>query len=142
MIQPELFELTEEEAERLEQAADLLADPDVKHKWPQSLAGMMDVLASAHRADGMNPDQAMRLAAKGIVALARYHGGRQFYLPTNDALDLAVRDRMLFDRWMRGLATPEQLADEIDTTYTRVMQIIAAQRSLWRKRHDPELPGI
>lgn len=140
--QPELFELTDDEAEQLAHAVDLLEDPDVKCKWPHSLAGMLDVAAAVLRREALDTDLAESLAGKVIVALSRYHGARQHYLPTSDLLELALRDRNLYWRWMRCCATPDQLAAETGLTYTRIMQIIAEQRKLWRKRHEPGLPGL
>lgn len=43
---------------------------------------------------------------------------------------------------MRGQASPTELANEYGITYTRVMQILAEQRALWRTRHAPQLPGM
>jgi Mor family transcriptional regulator len=141
--QDELFALSAEEAEQLVDMAELLDDPDIKRKWPHSLAGMADVAASVLRSEeDLGVERAERLALKVIVALSRYHGARQFYLPTSEALELALRDRRMHWRWMQGRATPEQLADETGLTYTRIMQILAEQRRLWRKRHEPGLPGL
>lgn len=140
MSQSELFELTPEEAAELQATAEHLHDPDIRAKWPRSLAEHQDVLTAVLVADGIDPARAVDLAAKQVITLARHIGAQQHYLPNNDALDTAVRDRRAFQRWMRGLAKPDELAEEMGVTYQRVMQILAAQRSLWRKRHEPELP--
>jgi len=136
--QPELFEITDDMATLLEHAA----DPEHKDKWEESLAAMFDVAAAIFRREGLNDNDAANLAGKAVHGLAKYHGGRHFYLPRNESLDRAIRDRVMFHRWMNGQATPEQLADEQDMTYTRVMQIIAEQRALWRRKHEPGLPGF
>lgn len=138
MSQSELFAIDDNMSTLLEHAA----DPEHRDKWEESLAAMFDVAAAIFVREGIDQARAARLAAKAIHGLAKYHGGRHFYLPKNEALDRAVRDRVLFHRWMHGRAKPEQLADEYDMTYTRVMQIIAEQRSLWRQKFQPSLPGM
>lgn len=134
--QQEMFELSAEEAALLDQ----VIDPEIRHRWPESLAAMLDVVAAAFRSDGTPPDKAMRLAGKAMHALALYHGGRVFYLPRNAEAEYAIRDREIFDAWMRGQATPDQLAGRYRISYVRTMQIIAEQRGLWRKKWAPELP--
>lgn len=138
MDQSELFECTDDLAQLLEHAE----ATELKDKWPESLAAMLDVAAAVLRREGFEPERAMKLAGKVLYAESIYHGGRHFYLPKNDALDHAIRNRALFHRWMRGEATPEKLAEELGVTYTRIMQILSDQRKLWREKHEPQLPGF
>lgn len=145
MSQSELFEISPEDAARIEAAAKTLTESRVQqdpHKWPRTLAAMVDILVSLFRTEGIPNDQAIALATKGVIALARYEGGRFHYLPTTESLETATRDRAMFQRWMRGLATPDQLAADTGLGYVRVMQIIAEQRRLWRQAHEPGLPGL
>lgn len=136
MSQPDLFEIEGDMADLLEHAA----DPAYRDKWEESLAAMFDVVAAIFRREGLSGNQAARLAGKAVHGLAKYHGGRHFYLPKNEALDRAIRDRVMFHRWMNGKATPERLASDNGMTYTRVMQILAEQRQLWWRQNQPELP--
>ena len=136
--QNELFELDENDAALLDQ----VIDPEVRHKWPESLAAMLDVVAAAFRADGLPADRAARLAGKAMHALAIYHGGRMFYLPRNSEVEYAIRDRQLFHLWMTGQATAPELASRYRMSYQRAMQIIAEQRGLWQRKHAPPLPGF
>lgn len=136
--QGEMFELTPADIDVLNHAIDI----EVRDKWRESLAGMLDVAAAALRQKGFDHDEASALAAFVMHALAIYHGGRHFYLPKNGYLEKAIRDRQLFHAWMRGEQDPWQLADEHGVTYTRVMQVIQEQRGLWRKKHEPQLPGF
>ncbi|MCB1762189.1 MAG: hypothetical protein KDI27_03495 [Gammaproteobacteria bacterium] len=120
-----------------EEIADLLeneADPSLLDNWEKSLAEMFDVVAAILRREGVGDGLATRMAGKAVHGLAKYHGGRHFYLPKNEALDRAIRDRLMFHRWMSGKATPNELAAANGVSYTRVMQILAKQRRLWWKK--------
>lgn len=136
--QPQLFEIDPADARLLEQ----VVEPEVLAEWPRSLAAMMDVAAAALKVDGLPPEQATRLAGKVLHALARYHGGRAHYLPNNTEGETAIRDRQIFQLWMHGTCTPNQLVDRYRISYQRVMQIIAEQRGLWQRKHAPQLPGL
>lgn len=138
MSQPDLFDIDEDVTALLEH----VAEPEHLEKWKKTLSEIFDVAAAVFRREGFDEVRAAELAAKTIHAIAWYHGGRFIYLPTNQSASLAVRDRTMFHAWMTGKATPEQLADKHGISYTRVMQIIAEQRVLWRRRHEPELPGM
>jgi Mor family transcriptional regulator len=105
-------------------------------RWPQSLADMVDVAAQALAAEG---DRAQGLARQVLYALAKYHGGRQFYLPTGDALDRAIRDTRL---WQEYTGRPEDIARfvrETGLTEQAVYRILAEQRRLHRDRTQAKL---
>lgn len=141
--QPELFAMTDAEAADLAETADqMLSDPALKARWPERLSAIYDVARSAVATEGLPDDQIDRIATKAVIAWARYEGGRCFYLPTHDAIERALRDRRMFHRWQTGRADPHQLAEETGKTYARIMQILHEQRALWRKRHEPGLPGF
>lgn len=120
---------------------DEIADPELRHKWPDAMAGMFDVVASAFRHEGFEADKAARLAGLAVRSISIYHGGRQTYLPIGIAANF-VRDREIFHAWMSGKATPDDLVLTYKLSYQRVMQILDEQRKLWRKRFAPMLPGF
>lgn len=136
--QDDLFGIDPNDATLLEQ----VIDPEVRHKWPESLAAMLDVVAAAYRADGMETTQAAKLAGKAMHSLAKYHGGRMFYLPNNREAECAIRDREIFHAWMRGKLSAADVAERYRISYARANQIIAEQRGLWWRKHNPALPGF
>ena len=135
--QNELFELTEDDLDQLEK----MVDPEIRHKWPQNAAIIIDIAASALRNDGIEHECATNLAGKSLWAIANYEGGRHFYLPRGDELKAFIRNRELYHAWQRG-AKYDQLAAQSGLTLTRVLQIINEHAALWRRGHMPQLPGM
>ncbi|SNT07307.1 Mor transcription activator family protein [Pseudomonas segetis] len=119
-------------------ALEHMQDPEIRSKWPQALADMVEVIEAAHRRAGDDEATARKRALVTVRALSRLAGGRLIYVPKGDALDRALRDR---DIWQRhgGQNTVETLASDYDLTVTRVYSILAEQRALHRKRSQPSL---
>ena len=139
---PDLFPIDDEAAALLAHTRLMLDDPEIRARWPQTLADFLDIGAAALIRAGVPQDQALVWAAHVVIAQAHYRGGDHWYLPRGETLTTAVRNRLGFQRWFLGRATVADLKEEWGTTETRVFQIIAEQRELWRKRHAPQLPGM
>lgn len=132
-----LFEIDDKAIELLDE----IADPELRHKWPETMASMFDVVASSFRHEGFEPDKAARLAGLAVRSISIYHGGRPVYLPKGLG-GTFLRDREMFHLWMSGKATPDDLVNTHKLSYQRVMQVLDEQRKLWRKKHAPMLPGF
>ena len=97
-------------------------------RWAPQLAAMVAVLSATYRRQGMDDDNAARLATAGVLAWAEYAGGRMLYLPRGDRLKKALRDAEIYQRSRRG--NIEQLADEYGLTVVHVYRVCREQREL------------
>lgn len=105
--------------------------------WPGTLAEYFDVLVPVLVKRGRAHSVAIEDAAACVLALGRYCGGRQRYLPSGERLQTAVRDRMIWLEW-RG-NNRDALADKYELTTRRVEQIVAEQRAIHVRRIQPQL---
>ena len=117
-----------------------LDDPDIRARWPETLASMVDVAAHALMRELGDAGHARRLATAVIYALAKYHGGATFYLPKGDELDCAIRDKKMWDRYDGRRESVLALAKEYRLTEQAVYRILARQRAIHRRRTQPDLP--
>lgn len=109
-----------------------------KERWPQELVNAIEVLESAYHRAGYSDEAAFALARTGMVALADYRGGRQWYLPRGDALTTALRDAEIYRRARRdNIGT---LADEFELTERHVWRIVRQQYALHRRKIQLQLP--
>lgn len=93
---------------------------------------MCDFFESYFRNQGRDNGQAAR-EAKGVVTeLSRYFGGRQYYLPKGQRLELAFRDREIYQKFNgRNYA---ELAMQFNLTHMRVRQIVDEQKEMNRSK--------
>lgn len=137
MNQPDLLPPPEaDELDRLTALAGSTAaqNPD---KWPRLLANMLDVVDAAFRRQGLAAAQAGSLARLAMLALAKYHGGVSFYLPSGEEIERALRDDEI---WRDiGPLSAEDLARRHEISVQRVYQIYAEQRALRKARQQPGL---
>ena len=109
-----------------------------KDRWPRDLVRAIEVMEAAFMQAGHTEAAAFELARTGVVALANYGGGRQWYLPRGDALTTALRDADIYRRSRRGnIAT---LAVEFGLTERHVWRIIRQQYALHRLKVQLQLP--
>ncbi|MFM5201574.1 Mor transcription activator family protein [Aeromonas caviae] len=74
----------------------------------------------------------------GIGASPLY-GGRAYYIPTGDHLKAALRDRAIWDEFNgRNI---DQLARKHGLSVPQTYAVVAEQRQLTRRRHQPDLFG-
>jgi Mor family transcriptional regulator len=107
--------------------------------WPQTLAELVDVFADhLQRRKGHASEAARKEAQDLTVVLATYFGGRQIYLPRNEKLRLALRDKQIW-RAFDG-KNIDLLEKRWRLTRQQVYNIIAQQRALHQKGLSPELP--
>lgn len=118
-------------------ALERLEDPELLKKWPQGLTDMIMVIEAAMARRGASRDQARRVAFVAVRALSQFAGGRSFYIPKGEALDRALRDRELWERF--DGSNVSELATWAHLTEVQVYAILAEQRKLARRRVQPEL---
>ena len=108
----------------------------LKAKWPQSLADLADVMASELKREGVaEPGVKSRKLA---LVLAHYLGGRAYYIPTGEKLKAALRDLEIFERWYQN-EPMDSIATHYKLSHPQLYVIIAEQRKLHRKRHQPDM---
>ncbi|ELO0986305.1 positive regulator of late transcription [Citrobacter freundii] len=109
---------------------------ELEHHWPQMLVALVDVMEAELKRLNVGADSRM-LARKLALAMSHYMGGRQYYLPSGDKLVNALRDDMIYSRFNgRNLET---LRREHRLSQTQIYDIIARQRKLHTRRHQPDL---
>ena len=132
----DLFADDHEQLGQLADKMDLIPTAELKVKWPKALAELCDVMAcELIRLGIQDPDSKSRKLA---VVLAHYMGGRAYYLPTGEHLLAALRDREIFEKWLANVQI-DALAREYGLSHPQIYMVIAEQRKLHRKRHQPDL---
>lgn len=114
-----------------------LQTPEIRAKWPKALADLVTVIESANGRAGDDQDAARDRAVIIVRALSKYAGGRQLYIPKDDVLERALRDREIWNRFQGN--NVDELASTYKLTAVKVYSIIAEQRLLHRQKVQPSL---
>jgi len=118
---------------------DQIPAPELLAKWPKALSELVDVLTLELTRGGMTLPQAQAQARKLALVQAHYMGGRAYYIPTGDHLKAALRDRAIWDEFNgRNI---DQLARKHGLSVPQTYAVVAQQRALTRRRHQPDLFG-
>ncbi|ASX11592.1 transcriptional regulator [Aeromonas dhakensis] len=118
---------------------DQIPASELTAKWPKALSELVDVLACELVRGGMAQEQAKAQARKLALVQAHYMGGRAYYIPTGDHLKAALRDRAIWDEFNgRNI---DQLARKHSLSVPQTYAVVAEQRELTRRRHQPDLFG-
>lgn len=118
-------------------ALEHMLSPEMRAKWPEALANLVDVITAAHQRAGEDMDSARTRALITVRALSIYAGGRPLYLPKRGVLDRALRDREMWERYTGN--NVDALADAYALTRVGVYKILGEQRALFRNRIQPML---
>ncbi|MGR6980831.1 Mor transcription activator family protein [Testudinibacter sp. P27/CKL/0425] len=110
---------------------------ELAHRWPQSLAELIDVLACELTRQGTDSDKAKQTAAKLAGVIAHYLGGRSTYIPNGAVLKDALRDYSIYAKFS-GRNVPE-LCKEFNLSESHIYAIIRQQRTLIRRRYQRDL---
>lgn len=132
----DLFADDHESVGQLADRLDLIPTAELKAKWPQSLADLVAVMECELKREGV--DAPGSISRKLAVVLAHYLGGRAYYIPTGETLFAALRDREIFERWYQN-EPMDSIATHYKLSHPQLYAIIAEQRKLHRKRHQPDL---
>jgi len=103
--------------------------PELRARWPQALADMVDLVVAVQRRRGRSHDEALGDAEACALAIGQYHGGRQWYLPSGERLRTAARDRII---WLdyKGRQDLPALMRRWRIGERRLEQILAEQKAL------------
>lgn len=132
----DLFADDHEALGQLVDRMDLIPTAELKAKWPKALAELCDVLECELNREGV-PAAASK-SRKLALVMAHYLGGRAYYIPTGEHLKAALRDREIFERWFTGVGI-DALARQFDLSHPQLYSVLAEQRKLHRKRHQPDM---
>lgn len=97
-------------------------------RWPRTLVAMVEVLTDHWQRTGRSDAQANADATDAVRVLAKHLGGINIYLPTGEALDLALRDQAIYAEF--NGQNHLFLARKHDLTKRQIERIIAEQRAL------------
>ena len=126
----------------IDDTLDLLANlnrEDVpRHRWPEQLAALVDLLVAAYKRRGRNAEEAMDEAQYVVLAQALYLGGKPMYLAKGDALEAALRHARIWHEFNGRNAY--ELADKHGLTLRQVQNIIAEQMRYRRGLRQGALP--
>ncbi|WP_296280584.1 Mor transcription activator family protein [Pseudoxanthomonas sp.] len=106
-------------------------------KWAQGLVQLIEVQEATFQRLGVDEAEAFRLARAATLAIAEFHGGRQWYLPRGDDLATALRDAEIYRRARRG--NIQDLAREYQLTDQHVWRIVRQQRALHLRKIQGDL---
>ncbi|ECY1177880.1 positive regulator of late transcription [Salmonella enterica] len=133
--QSELFE-HDPSVHQLLDHLDNIPVAELEHHWPKFLIALVDVMEAELKRQNVGTDNRM-LARKLALSMALYMGGRQYYLPFGEKLVQALRDDLIYSRFNgRNIET---LRREHRLSQTQIYDIIAQQRKLHTRRHQPDL---
>lgn len=107
------------------------------HRWAQGLVQLIEVQEAVFVRLGYASDEAFRLARAGVVAIAEFGGGRDWYLPRGDDLHAAMRDAEIWRRANRR--NIGALAAEHGLTERQIWRICNQQRKLHRDKMQGRL---
>lgn len=110
---------------------------EIMHKWPSTLAEIIDILTCELVRQGENSDNAKSKAAKLTGVMAHYFGGKSVYLPTGDVLKDALRNVQIYhDFDGRNVS---ELVSKYRLSESHIYAILREQRALLRKRYQRDL---
>lgn len=111
--------------------------------WPKTLLELFDVLAGFYeRRTGLDPGSAANKVKDVIISIARHQGGKAVYMPRDDKIRLAVRDRAIFKAF--NGSNHIELSLQARLTVTRIYSIIHRERradQIENKKGRKEHPG-
>lgn len=105
------------------------------HKWPLVLAELVGVFDAALQASN-DPNHEIN-AERMALALAKYMGGRQVYIPKASDMEAALRSENIYREFNGTNIT--QLSQKYSLCEPRIYQIIQAQRALAKQRNQLKL---
>lgn len=117
---------------------DHIPPEEIKHRWPQSLAEMVDVIACELVRQNVEKAQAQLMASKLASIIAHYLGGRSTYIPTGETLKDALRDYLIYAKF--NGKNIRELCEEFSLSESHIYGIIRQQRGLLKRRYQRELP--
>lgn len=132
--QRDLFE-NDPQVSQLIEHIDKIPAHELEARWPRTLIELIDVLEHDLVRQGISDARAV--ARRQAAALSWFLGGRQYYIPCGDTVMIALRDDLIYCQF-NGRNT-EELRRQYHLSQPQIYQIIARQRQLHLRRHQPDL---
>ncbi|MDG4811678.1 Mor transcription activator family protein [Hydrogenovibrio sp. 3SP14C1] len=111
---------------------------DIKQRWPARLVEIFDVISmTLDRKACIQGSDKSELASVIVTAIAFHFGGRNFYLPSNEKLERAIRDIQIWKDFT-GNNIPE-LSKKYKLSEVSIHNVLATQRKI---RHDKVQPKL
>lgn len=110
---------------------------EIMHKWPSTLAEIIDILTCELVRQGENAESAKSKAAKLVGVMAHYFGGKSVYLPTGDVLKDALRNVQIYQAF--DGRNVSDLVSKYRLSESHIYAILREQRALLRKRYQRDL---
>ncbi|EDV0940190.1 transcriptional regulator [Salmonella enterica subsp. enterica serovar Pomona] len=136
MQQNDLFEY-DPHTDALIDRLDQIPPQELVSVWPQMLGAFVDVLEHELKRQVLPEKHQRPLARKLAAALATYMGGRSYYLPNGEQLFAALRNDEIYSRF--NGKNIEALRREYGLGQVQIYKILAQQRQLHTRRHQPDL---
>lgn len=130
----ELFNVDSDEAGKLLDRFDSIPAEELKNKWPQTLADLLDALEAELRRQKIG--NSAIVASKLTAVISNYFGGRAVYIPNGDSVNAALRDYDIFINWHGNI---DELIDKYGLTQSHIYSILRQQMQLHRRRHQIDL---
>lgn len=92
----------------------------------KAIAELSAVIGSAIEASGYSKEESQSITEVAIKAMSFMAGGRQFYLPRGKALEIAIRNRKLFQEFTGK--NIHALVNKYNISEVQVYKIIKSQR--------------
>lgn len=109
------------------------------HHWPKRLVELIDVVThTLVQKHSLSLPDARRQARDITIAIAQCFGGMQLYLPFGKTLELAVRNKAIWNDF--NGSNIEQLVRTYRLTKVQIYNILAHQRALHVSEHQIAMP--
>lgn len=102
-----------------------------KYKWPAALAEIYDIISISLKKAGYEQEACQAITGIVIKGLSFMAGGRQFYLPSGEKLDFAIRDAQIYREFTGN--NIDDLVRKHRLSTTRIYEILRIQRELARE---------
>lgn len=119
---------------------DHIPDVEIANIWPSTLADLIEVVRLELCRQGLEDKAAKVQAGKITGVIAHYLGGQTIYMPSGDRLKIALRDAQIYQEFTGN--NVHELIRKYRLSQTQIYEIIRVQRSLFRRRNQPELPFV
>jgi Mor family transcriptional regulator len=108
-----------------------------RSRWPKDFSLLVDVIRAEldkPPLDRTNPSLAVDIA----FAIAKWGGGRSFYLPNGKRIEAALLHERIFCDWSRF--SPRELSERYRLSEQHIYSVLRNMLKIHREKTEPELP--
>ena len=133
--QHDLFADDHEMVGQLFDKLDNIPNAEIYKAWNSVLVELIALVKAELKRQGVDDQE--KMVEKIILAISHYMGGRAIYLPNGNRIKVALRDYAIYDEF--NGKNLKQLSQRYGLSEPHIYDIIRKQRSIIKKRHQPEL---